>query len=500
MSMIVSGDCAGSPRCILLVGAVVECISFRIPIIDGASSMEVIREFFIINRTIVLFIYGLTFFVMGLAVFLQSRRHSRLRLARDLRWLAAFGIFHGIYEWGAMFIPIQSSYMPKPFIDLLQTIQVILLAVSFVCLLLFGAVTLERRYLWMKKLVIVISIVWGIGFGLAFHRLPSTEVWHMTSNIWARYLLALPGSLLAAYGLRYQVQTSVMPLNMGHIYQTLRVAGGALVAYAFFAGLIVPPAHFFPASILNYSLLENSIGIPVQVFRSLIGLVLAVTIIRALEVFEIELDRLIEQMEVEHIQVAERERIGQEIHDGAIQGVYSASLILESMEPLVEEGSELARRLHQAKSVLNAVNMDLRSYMVSLRAESPPDPLIPSIKDLIADPRFQGLLTIVLEHEFEPNLKPLQVHHILAIIQESLSNTLRHARAREVKISIKRAYSSTRLCIEDDGRGFSSHMAVTGYGLRSMRDRARLLGGQLDIDSTPGKGTKIVLTLPEEKL
>lgn len=462
--------------------------------------MEALREFFILNRTIVLFVYGLTFFVMGLAVFLQSRRHSRLRLARDLYWLAAFGITHGIHEWGQVFVPIQASYMPRSFIDVLQTIQVLLLAVSFVCLLMFGAVSLEQPYPWLKNLVMVIAAGWGICFGLVLYLVADAKSWHVLSDVWARYLLGFPGSLLAAYGLRYQVQTSVARLNTGgRIYQTLRVAGVILVAYALFAGLIVPPADFFPANTLNYALLENTIAIPAQVFRSFLGLLLAITIIRALEIFEIELDRLIEHMEVEQIQLAERERIGQEIHDGAIQGVYSASLILESMESQVEKGSQLERRLHQAKNVLNAVNMDLRSYMVSLRAEAPPDPLIPSLQKMITDPRFQGLLNIDLKYEVEPNLKPFQVYQVLAIVQEGLSNSLRHARASRVSLTIQRVNGSTCLSLEDDGRGFSSSTVQAGYGLRSMRDRSRLLGGRLDVDSAPGKGTKVILTLPEEK-
>ncbi len=461
--------------------------------------MDTIRQFFIVNRPIVLFVYGLTFFVMGLAIFLQSRRHSRLRLARDLYWLATFGILHGIYEWGAMFIPIQSAYMPRLYIDLLSTIQAILLALSFMCLLQFGAVTLEHRHPWLKKGVILFGIIWGVGFWLTFYLIPSIESWRLESNIWARYLLGLPGSLLAAYGLRYQAQTNIAPLNIGYIYKTLRVAGGALLAYAIFGGLIVPANGFFPANTLNYTLVENTIGIPVQVFRSLTGLVLAVAIIRALEIFEIELDYLIEQMEVQRVQSAERERIGQEIHDGAIQGVYSASLILESMEPLLEQGTEVARRLQQAKSVLNAVNTDLRSYMVSLRTTTPTDPLIPSLQKLIENPRFHGLLDIEMTYDFEPSLKPIQIHHVLAIVQESLSNTLRHARARHVKISLGHQNSQLVLNIADDGRGLSMDTVRLGYGLRSMRDRARLLGGQLDIDSTLGKGTTVILTLSEEK-
>ncbi len=461
--------------------------------------MDSIREFFIVNRQIVLFVYGLAFFVMGLAIFLQSRRYSRLRLARDLHWLAAFGILHGIHEWGAIFIPIQSTYLPQVMIDLLQTFQIVLLAASFSCLLVFGAVTLEHRYPGLKKLVIAAAVLWGSGFWLSFYFFPTTHEWHISSTIWARYLLALPGSLLAAYGLRYQAQMSIAPLRVGRIYQTLRFAGGALLAYAFFGGIIVQPAAFPPANFLNYALFEDGIGVPVQVFRSLIGLILAITVIRVLEVFEIELDHLIEQMEIERIQAAERERIGQEIHDGVIQSVYSASLILESMEPLMEAGTEVTRRLHQAQSVLNAVNMDLRSYMVSLRTVSPVDALIPSLKNLLANPRFSGLLDIDLNYHCEPNLKPMQINQVLMIVQESLSNTVRHARARRVKMTLHQENSTLHLSVEDDGRGFALESVPESYGLRSIRDRARLLGGQVKIESSPGNGTKVILILPEEK-
>jgi hypothetical protein len=68
-------------------------------------------EFFKLNREIILFVYGLVFFLLGFAVILQTRRSSRLELARSLRWLAAFGITHGFYEWGDLFIPIQGEYL-----------------------------------------------------------------------------------------------------------------------------------------------------------------------------------------------------------------------------------------------------------------------------------------------------------------------------------------------------------------------------------------------------
>ncbi|MCK6576899.1 MAG: sensor histidine kinase [Anaerolineae bacterium] len=461
--------------------------------------MAEISEFFRINRIVVLFIYGLTFFVMGFAIFLRTRRHSRLRLAHDLRWLAVFGIAHGVHEWGIIFIPIQAGYLPEALIDLLRSAQLVLLAVSFMCLLMFGAVTLEHRYPMLRPAVVALAGVWSVGYMLGGYLLPTDESWYLLSDVWARYLLGFPGSLIAAYGLRYQARLTIAPLKIDNILNVLRLAGIGLIAYALFGGLIVPPADFPPANVLNYALFDQQIGVPVQVFRTLIGLLLAITIIRALEVFEIELDRLIEHMEVEQIQAAERERIGQEIHDGAIQGVYSASLILESMEPLVQEGSEAERRLLQAKNVLNALNTDLRSYMVSLRDPSPADPLVPSLRQLFGNPRFKGLLDIELTYESSPNFKPVQVRHILAIVQECLSNTLRHARARQVQVQIRRADGVFTLTLEDDGYGFAVETTPAGYGLRSMRDRARLIGGQMEIASQPGKGTKVTLSLPEEK-
>ena len=96
------------------------------------------REFFDLNQTIILFVYGQVFFVLGLAITWQSRRHSRLDLARSLGWLGAFGLVHGLHEWGDIFIPIQGEYLSQAWIETLLLLQVCLLAFSFACLFQFG--------------------------------------------------------------------------------------------------------------------------------------------------------------------------------------------------------------------------------------------------------------------------------------------------------------------------------------------------------------------------
>jgi TRAP-type C4-dicarboxylate transport system permease small subunit len=104
------------------------------------------REFFDLNQTIILFVYGQVFFVLGLAITWQSRRHSRLDLARSLGWLGAFGLAHGLHEWGDIFIPIQAEYLSQGWIETLLLLQVCLLALSFAFLFQFGVETLRPLY------------------------------------------------------------------------------------------------------------------------------------------------------------------------------------------------------------------------------------------------------------------------------------------------------------------------------------------------------------------
>ncbi len=90
--------------------------------------------------------------------------------------------------------------------------------------------------------------------------------------------------------------------------------------------------------------------------------------------------------------------------------------------------------------------------------------------------------------------------HVIRIVQESLTNVRKHARARSVLVSIRGSETSTSFVVEDDGVGFDLASTVgsqDGYGLFTMRDRAALIGGTVQIDSTPGRGTTVTASVPE---
>jgi signal transduction histidine kinase len=80
--------------------------------------------------------------------------------------------------------------------------------------------------------------------------------------------------------------------------------------------------------------------------------------------------------------------------------------------------------------------------------------------------------------------------------QEGLTNALRHARASQVSVDLRLAEDGARLTVADDGRGFAPAETTAGFGLTGMRERVHLVAGSVDIDSAPGRGTRLTVLVP----
>lgn len=468
-------------------------------------SMNSLNIFFLHNREIFLFIYGLGFFILGLAIILQVQQSSRLELARSLRWLAVFAITHAFNEWGDLFIPIQAEYLPEGIIRLLLVLQLILLAVSFAALFEFGISVLSPFHLGRSWHWIPAGLLAGWMFVVFFIVLPlesDLEEWHHIANALARYFIGFPGGLLAAYGLRLHALKRIQPLNVPVIFSTLRIAGVSLGIYAVLGGLIPPPVHFFPGNLLNTVRFEQAVGIPPIIFRTLISLVIAVSVIRSLEIFSLEMQRKIEELEQQQIINSEHEHLARELHDGAIQKVYTAGLLVESAARLTANNGELGSRLGRAVVVLNDAIADLRHNLTQLHhADSfpPGQSLKQLLSDVAQNPHYNTLVNISLDLESygEKNLSLLRLRHLMAIINEAFANIIRHAKARSVLLKAVDLGDRLQIIIRDDGIGFSPS-ARSGYGLRNMRDRARLLNGELQFSEPSSKGTTLTLEIPWE--
>jgi signal transduction histidine kinase len=466
--------------------------------------VDFFRNFFTVNRELIFFVYGLTFFVLGLAIALTSRHSSHLEFARSLNWLAAFGFIHGFHEWGEFFIPLQSVYLSPAVIQVLHYVNLIFLAASFICLYGFGLALLEpmRHPRWLHVVFAGLLLSWVLLAVFPF------RTWFTEFNIWddsvdalARYMIGLPSGLLAAFALREHTIERIAPLDVPHIVQALQISGIAMAIYALAAGLIVPPVSFFPGRWLNTDTFTHYLIVPPELVRALIGLAMAMATIRFLEIFDVVTNRQIETMEQERIVLDERERIARELHDGTIQKVYTAGLLVSSAQKLTDPETPLSGRLATAVGVLDDAIGDLRLNLNELHApDQPSEALMPAIQKLAYDPRFASLVSVKLDLNLpeEFSLSPQRTAHVLAVLQEALANIVRHAHARHVYITVESIDSHLRLSVEDDGIGIPEQVSGE-YGLRSMHERAALLHGELSVEKL-AHGTRVALDIPIEEV
>ena len=205
-------------------------------------------------------------------------------------------------------------------------------------------------------------------------------------------------------------------------------------------------------------------------------------------------------MELQQIINAEQERLARELHDGAIQKVYTAGLLVESAARLTETKSDIGSRLERAVVVLNDAIVDLRHNLAELHHTDmilADETLVQMLQRLLQDPYYNTLVKMSLDLKLpdEKTLSPMRARHVFAIINEAMANIVRHANARNVSIQVHDLGEQLQIIIKDDGIGMAPTVQP-GYGLRNMRDRSRLLNGDLRFSEPSVKGTTVTLDIP----
>jgi signal transduction histidine kinase len=197
-------------------------------------------------------------------------------------------------------------------------------------------------------------------------------------------------------------------------------------------------------------------------------------------------------------QELERRRLARELHDETGQALTSIILRLKAIDEV--ETVEEARSAGAAARELVAETLrDVRRLAVELRPTVLDDfGLVPALERLTQTLQEQTRMSVDLEARVGDERLPADVETALyRIVQEALTNVVKHANARNVSIVVTRRDGSVSALVEDDGRGFSpNETAGDGLGLTGMRERMSLLRGSLRIESAPGSGTTLVAEVP----
>ena len=454
------------------------------------SFRETVSTFFAINDVIVQFVHGQVFLVLGVAMWLQWRQRSELDLSRALPWLAAMSLFEALATWGNSFIPIQQQLLTAETIESLRLLQLFVQLMCFASLLGFGLKLnqppLKPKLEWILPIAVIATGTFVILVGRTLGAGPYDALNH-SLEAGLRYLVAFPAALLVAYGLRQQAGRLLGPLHIQRIVRALRVAGTAFLVYAVVEGLLVPRSALPPSLLLNEQSLFVASGIPIGIVRAFVGGIILLFFFRAMEVFRLEADSAAQALNQQQALILERERISRDLHDGTIQSIYAAGLMLEGVN-----GAQAVQAL------LNKTMSDVRGYIYDLRNASADEDLARGLLDIVTEFRMRtGLETEWrVDGKPGPSLDPERRQHVYQITREALTNVSRHAGAKRVKVTLRYGDPLT-VGVVDDGSGAIPGETTLGRGLRNMRERARLLGATLHIDAAPGKGTRIDVNIPQ---
>jgi signal transduction histidine kinase len=503
----------------------------------------------------IFFLYGLAFYSMGLALWIESVRASRLRFARSMRLLAAFGFLHGIHEWMDMFdcschVLFDDLSLPLWFFWL----RLIILVTSFIALIAFGEHMLytENGQQPQWKFVSNLLVFYGISAVLVQYVYRMDEAsWRTGLDVLARYVLALPGVLLASRAL-WRQRRVFLNSKLADFVFWLNCAIGGLLLYGITQ---LFPAHsaVFPANLLNSNTFLLLFGFPIQVFRAALAFVIAASMIEVLRALEVESQETLHAVENEqrrleqqrkqeleelnaelmqaqaktqhlleevqerdmqrgeilkHIttaQEAERRRIARELHDDIGQVLTGVAMGLRGLSHLVIDKPTLCvDRLATLEGMATSAIADLRHMINDLRPPQLDDMGLVAALRSMHERLKNGSATPHIEMQImgEPaSMTPEIETTLYRIAQEAVTNALKYACATTITMTLDFT-SGLTLTIADDGKGFDVEKALqlqqdrTSWGLYGIMERTRLVDATLEIDSKIGTGTRLHICMP----
>jgi signal transduction histidine kinase len=198
--------------------------------------------------------------------------------------------------------------------------------------------------------------------------------------------------------------------------------------------------------------------------------------------------------------IQERQRLARELHDAVSQSLYSLTLFARSGRDALEVGDQakLSDSLEQLELNSLAALKEMRLLLYQLRSLALEEGgLLAAIETRFNLVEHRLGIQAVVQMDENLQLTDQVELELFRLITEALNNALKHAGANQVSVTLQSENGQVALAVKDNGRGFDLAQASAGMGLQNLRERVSALGGQIEISSQPGSGTRIRVEIPQ---
>ncbi len=197
--------------------------------------------------------------------------------------------------------------------------------------------------------------------------------------------------------------------------------------------------------------------------------------------------------------VEERQRLARELHDAVSQQLFAISMTATAVGRTLEKDFEKARRqIALIEEMSSVAQSEMRALLLHLRpVHLEGKRLSQGLMDLLQELQAKVPIDISWDMDEQIRLPKGIEDHLFRIVQEALSNTLRHSKATIMELKLIRPSDNIRLSIRDNGVGFKlDEGKLASYGIQSMKERVNEIGGTINFITAPGKGTRIEIRVP----
>jgi len=195
----------------------------------------------------------------------------------------------------------------------------------------------------------------------------------------------------------------------------------------------------------------------------------------------------------------ERQRLARELHDAISQQLFAISMTSTAVARTLDKDFEKAKRqIHLIEEMASVAQSEMRALLLHLRPiHLEGKQLSQGLAELLRELHAKVPIDIAWEVDEAIRLPRGIEDHLFRIVQEALSNVLRHSKASKIELKLHKPDESIRLAIRDNGVGFDPESKKhTSFGLDSMRERVNEIGGSFHLITAPGKGTRIEIRVP----